>query len=327
MNHCQNIFKGMRTPSCHVSVDDRSLPLAEAVKYQRLHHQARMRPSEREMGRMADSYSPPKEMLSYYERNDEAHRLSHAEGLLEFVRAKDIIMRYLNPPPITVLDVGGGSGPYSCWLARTGYKVHLIDPVPLLVKQAEEASARQPEFPIASCSVGDARKLNHSDASADAVLCMGPLYHLTNRNDRLIALKEAYRVLKGGGLFIGAAISRYASVLDGLRQSFNDDPAFLKIVEQDLKEGQHRNTTDNIAYFTDAFLHLPEELQQEVAEAGFEQVKLISVEGPAWLFNNLDSYMNDHERQETLLRLLRLLEEAPSILGASAHMLCVARKP
>jgi hypothetical protein len=59
--------------------------------------------------------------------------------------------------------------------------VHLLDPVPKHVEQARTASARQPEYPLASAEVGDARRLPHADASADAVLLLGPLYHLVER--------------------------------------------------------------------------------------------------------------------------------------------------
>ena len=68
-------------------------------------------------------------MLSYYEEFDERSRLTKGAGLLEFFRMQDIIGRFASPPPGAVLDVGGGPGTYSCWLASLGYEVHLVDPV------------------------------------------------------------------------------------------------------------------------------------------------------------------------------------------------------
>jgi hypothetical protein len=62
-------------------------------------------------------------------------------------------------PPATVLDIGGAAGRYACWLAREGYEVHLVDPVPAHIQQSQMASALQPETPIASCTIGDARRL------------------------------------------------------------------------------------------------------------------------------------------------------------------------
>src|SRR5262249_53194187 len=144
--------------------------------------------------------------------------------------------------------------------AGRGYEVHLVDPVRELVEQARQLDAR-----IASCSVGDARTLNQKDQSADCVLLLGPLYHLIDASDRQAALNEAFRVLQPGGLLFAAAISRFASALDGLARNFLADPAFAKIVERDLATGVHENVTGKIEYFTTAQFHRPEELEKEVA--------------------------------------------------------------
>jgi len=108
----------------------------------------------------------PREARAYYDKGREAERLFGGHGVIELARTQEIILRHLSPPPGTVLDVGGGSGVYACWLASLGYRVHLIDAMPLHVEQAEVASARQPEAPLASCRLGDARRLDEPDASA-----------------------------------------------------------------------------------------------------------------------------------------------------------------
>ena len=97
-----------------------------------------------------------RDILSYYERYDEQGRLGRGFGALEFARMRDLIGRFLAPPPGVVLDVGGGPGRYACWLAAEGYQVHLVDPVPRLVEQARAAAA-QPDCRMASAVVGDAR--------------------------------------------------------------------------------------------------------------------------------------------------------------------------
>ncbi len=117
--------------------------------------------------------------------------------------------------PATVVDVGGGAGVYAIPLASAGYQVHLIDPVPLHVEQAAAAS-RQAGTPLASISAGDARELPMADDSADAVLLLGPLYHLTSREDRVTALREARRVLRPGGIAIAKALSRFYPVFEEL---------------------------------------------------------------------------------------------------------------
>jgi ubiquinone/menaquinone biosynthesis C-methylase UbiE len=122
-----------------------------------------------------------------------------AEGKLELLRTQKLLLRHLPPPPAVVLDVGGGPGIYACWLARRGYAVHLIDPLKLHVDQALEASQAQPDAPLTSARVGEARRLDFEEASAEAVLLMGPPYHLTERAERTAALGEARRVLHSAG--------------------------------------------------------------------------------------------------------------------------------
>ena len=156
------------------------------------------------------------DIISHYSQIQEEERLLTGSGALEYARSQELIDRYLPPLPAVILDVGGGPGAYSCWLAGKGYEVHLIEPSPKHVAQATKASLDQPDHPIASMSEGDARSLDHGDASCDAVLLMGPLYHLTTRDDRITALREAHRVVRPGGLVFSVAINRFASLMDGL---------------------------------------------------------------------------------------------------------------
>src|SRR5437868_5547505 len=125
------------------------------------------------------------EMEAYYAAGREADRLCHGYSRLERERTQELVRRYLPPPPAVVLDVGGGAGAYAYWLAGLGYTVHLVDAMPLHVEQAEQAAREHPLSPLASIRVGDARRLDQPTGSADAVLLLGPLYHLTDRADRV----------------------------------------------------------------------------------------------------------------------------------------------
>lgn len=265
-------------------------------------------------------------IMAFYERADETGRLLTLLGQLEFERSKEIVKRYPPSPPAVILDVGGASGRYSLWLAGEGYKVHLIDPVQGFVEEAKRASRNQPRAPIKSIRVGDARDLDFADSSADAVLMFGPLYHLVKQSDRRRALLEARRVLKRGGLLFGVGISRFASAIDGLIRGYIIDPQFVKIVEQDLRTGRHRNPTDNLAYFTDAFFRRPEELRAEIEAAGFKSLNLVAIESFGYAIPNLRQYWRNARRRQTLLGILRKIESEPSLLGVGPHLMCIARK-
>jgi ubiquinone/menaquinone biosynthesis C-methylase UbiE len=266
------------------------------------------------------------EIRAYYDAAAEEGRLQNGPPQLEFVRTQGIICRTLPSPPVTVLDVGGGPGAYALWLAELGYRVHLIDPVPRHVAQAQSRS-QQTARPLASCTVGDARDLRWKDCSIEGVLLLGPLYHLIDRAERLRALREAYRVLSPGGYLFAAGISRFASLLDGLSEDLFADPSFWRIVEQDLREGIHRNETGRLEYFTTAQLHRPEELEDEVKEGGFVGVDVIGLEGVGWLLPDFAERWRDPRRRDDLLKAAQALEREPSIRGVSAHLLAVARKP
>jgi len=264
-------------------------------------------------------------ILNFYSAADEDSRLRTGWFQLEHARTQELILRHLPPAPATIIDAGGGSGVYACWLAELGHQVHLLDVVPKHIAQAR-TSARRTKNPLASAEVGDARHLSHPDACADAVLLLGPLYHLVEKEDRLACLRETSRVLKPGGMVWAAGISHFASLLDSLTHGFFDDPVFAPIVERDLEDSQHRNPTGNPVYFTDAYFHRPGELSRELLASGFRVVEIVAIEGPAWLAQDFDRLWNEPAQRERLLNLVRKVEKEPSILGATSHIMAIGRK-
>jgi ubiquinone/menaquinone biosynthesis C-methylase UbiE len=264
-------------------------------------------------------------IATYYNEAPEESRLEHGAFRLEELRSRELIERHVPAPPATVVDVGGAAGAYAFWLAERGYDVHLVDAVPRLVEEARRRNAST-AHPLASCRVGDARALPIADESAAIVLMLGPLYHLVEASDRHTALREAFRVLRPQGVLVAAGISRCASALDGLARDLFRDARFASIVERDLRDGQHRNPTDRLDYFTTAYFHRPEELREELLAVGLRVEGLYGVEGPGWILPDLADRWTDLERRDALLRVARFLESEPSVLGCSAHLLAVGRK-
>jgi ubiquinone/menaquinone biosynthesis C-methylase UbiE len=264
-----------------------------------------------------------KEIQEHYLQGLERERLLHDEGELERLRTQAILVRYLPPAPAVLLDVGGGAGVHAFPLAEMGYRVHLLDPIKLHLEQARDHADKAPAR-LASITLGNACSLAVASGVIDSVLLLGPLYHLIEHADRLAALREAYRVIKPEGILFAAAISRFASLIDGLARGYFSDVGFRDIVAADLATGQHRNPTDNPAYFTTAYFHRPEEIAQEVNEAGFKPVRLLAIEGPAWSAAHFRAAWADPGERERLMQFLSLIEAEPSIQGSSAHIIAVA---
>ena len=265
------------------------------------------------------------DILGHYAEGVERDRLFQGRSQLERVRTQELLTRHLPPLPAVILDVGGGPGVYGRWLANQGYEVHLVDPVPLHVEQAASDPALG-DSPLASARVGDARSLEQPARSVDAVLLMGPLYHLTEGADRRQALREARRVARPSGWLFAVGISRFTSLLDGLSAGYLDDPVFARIVDQDLRDGQHRNPGNHPAYFTTAFFHRPGELQAEVRDAGWSIVETVGIEGPGWWMpREFADWWDDDTRRERLLAAVRAVEREPTLLGLGPHLMVVAR--
>ncbi len=255
-------------------------------------------------------------VLHYEDRYDEEIRLSKdGVGRLEMLRTQIILDRYLPDPPASILDIGGGPGVYATALNDRGYDVELIDIVPRHIREATARGVR--------AQLGDARDLPTPPNSQDAVLLLGPLYHLQEREERIAALREAVRVARPGSPVFAAAISRYAPAIDGLDSGFFDDPAFAGLLDRVTTTGVHDNPTGNPQYFTTAYFHLPEDLASEVEEAGLEGVEVTAVEGIGWAAADLEDRLDDEGARRKLLQLLEKLEQEPGILGASPHLLAI----
>lgn len=266
------------------------------------------------------------DIAEHYQTGYERSRvLPGGQPALEFARSLELLGRLLPPPPARVLDVGGGPGTYAGPLARRGYQVHLVDPVPLHVEQAREGAGTDPEARF-TADVGDARDLAEPGRSQDAVLLFGPLYHLTEAADRQRALAEARRVLRPGGRVLAVGISRFASLLDGLYRGWLADPSFRPIMERDLADGQHRNPdpVGRPEFFTTAYFHTPEGLAAEFRAAGLAEVALYGVEGPGW---PLRERWHDSQGRDQILFAARAAETEPSLLGFSMHIIAAGTNP
>ncbi|MET8652559.1 class I SAM-dependent methyltransferase [Nocardia aurea] len=253
------------------------------------------------------------DLVQHYSTTSEGDRLFRsAHGRLEFLRTQQLVRRVLTSP-VSVLDVGGGTGVHARWLAADGHSVHLVDPVPGHIDTAAD-------LPGVTAQVGDARRLPTADNSVDAVVMLGPLYHLTDSADRTSALREAVRVLRPGGILIAAGISRYLSALEsGANGSLDDNltPSVRKVIATGEYDGH--------VGFMPTHWHTADELRSEVHAAGLVDVQVYGIEGPAWMALDQVGPGVDQALMTAALRCAHLLEQDPRIIDTSAHLLAIAR--
>lgn len=246
---------------------------------------------------------------------DEHARLTarSAQGPLEHRRTQELVRQHL-APGARVLDVGGATGVHAAPLAADGYDVLLVDPV-------AEQVARAAGHGTFAARVGDARDLAApglalADDTFDAVLLLGPLYHLAARADRLRALREAVRVTRPGGTVAAAGITRLAALVGGGYENFGP-PAWLAVLE-------HGAAPSDIP-FPAAHFHAAAELAGEVTEAGLSDVVVHGVEGPAG--GALERVpLADPEAPaliDAALILARALSTTPGVADMSQHVLAI----
>ena len=266
---------------------------------------------------------------AYYESFGEREweRLERpADGALEWEVHRRALEAQL-PPSGRVLDIGGGPGRYSIWLAERGYQAVLADVSPRLLdiarRKAAEAGAS-----LEAVVEADAADLSRwADASFDAVLCLGPFYHLPVAAERARAAAELLRVLKPGGPAFIALISRYlflrrAIVFPDERHHLTD-PDFLRKL---MGEGRFDN--DSPGRLNQGFGTTIEEIRPFFEGAGFETMALLASEGmAAGLAQSLDVLAGeDRPAFEAAVQLIADSAGDPSLLGASNHILYVGRR-
>lgn len=250
---------------------------------------------------------------------DEWERLKrHRTEMAVTLRA---MQTYLPPAPCRVLDVGGGPGRYSIELSSRGYQVTLFDlaqkNLDLALNKATEAGVV-----LADAVHGDARDLSPlGDQRFEAVLLMGPLYHLLEESDRKLAVQQALEYLKPKGILIAAFISRFAP----FRQAAVEEPEWIHdhqaYAAQMLENGIH----DRAEKFAFAFFAHPNEITPFMESCGLTTLNLIGVEG---LVAGHELAVNELEGPawDAWVELNYRVGQEPSLHGASDHLLYIGRK-
>ncbi len=239
----------------------------------------------------------------------------------------DLTWRYLDlylPPRGRLLEVGFGTGFYTFTLARRGYRITSVDLAEAFVVRCKARAeslrlAEQTDF-----RTGDARTLDGVPCGQfDAVLLMGPLYHLVDEADRTMALRSAFERLKPGGVVLSTMLSRFGVIGDLIRKN----PAWIENNDEvrSLIGNGHRPIDAPRGGFRGYFVRY-EEVAPIHERAGFVTLEIAGLE-PA--ISSHDENYNDlkGKQRELWENLLFEISSEQSIVASSSHILYIGQKP
>ena len=225
-------------------------------------------------------------------------------------------MRYLNtfiPAGASVLDACAAYGVYAFPLAKSGYKVTagdiLVQHVDALREKRKKAPVLQNIYHGSICDLSQ-----FEDDCFDAVLNMGAYYHITDKSERDKSISESRRVLKQGGLIFVAYLPRHANFVkfcDTWKDAAKDFDLYLR-----------RGHMDDDSLFYTA---LPEDIENEVSELGFEILKNVATDGLKYVFREALNELPEDLYQKFLVHHFEMCERR-TLLGYSEHALIIARK-
>ena len=273
-------------------------------------------------------------VLAYYDAGEEFNRLRIGIGRIEFERTKELLLENLPKPPAVIYDIGGAYGEYAWWLTSLGYEVHLFDLSERNILMSDLLKDEYKGFELYSKEVCDARDVPRDNSSADAVLLMGPLYHIIDHDERIKAIKECKRLLKHGGKLFTASLTPFSVLLHNITvydpcgdtgNTWLEDKGFLRMVERELNDGCHENPDREVySGIGSAHFHSASSLRGELAEGGFGETEVHGIMGGAWLVHDLDSVWENEVSRKALMNTVRLLDGHEEILGLSGHLLGVS---
>ncbi len=264
-------------------------------------------------------------IANYYASFDEWKRLDSPEGALEFQLTCEIILNTLKPGS-SVLDLGGGPGRYTFFLADNGYRCHLAD---ISIKNIEEAKRRLKEFSnaknIDGMDVINAIDLTqYPDNSFDAVLAFGPFYHLTDREERKKCLSEIFRVTRSGG----KALIAFIPLLSGMkglieRSLLKPEQVNSETFRLALETGVFKNESDE--GFQEGYYARSEDLVSEIEEAGLVVESKRSIRGLGVRLEK--EVLSAPKHADAILQTITETAGRPEIIELCGHAIVISIKP
>jgi 2-polyprenyl-3-methyl-5-hydroxy-6-metoxy-1,4-benzoquinol methylase len=260
-------------------------------------------------------------VVDSYENYKEENRLTtNNSRRIEFLTTARIFEEYF-PPKAKMLDCAAGTGIYAFYFAEKGYNVTALDITPRHIEIISNELKSKP-YTI-QAAVNDATDLSKfDDETFDIVLCMGPIYHLTNKSLRQKCLDECKRVLKTGGLVVVAYINRFYIMPNTAMRA----KEYLKLdfVKTIVETGTITHDDKN-CFWTDSYYAIPEEMEQTLKDMSFTVIDHLSPDGLSPLLSISIDSMSESEFK-TWCEYHYMVCREKRILGAGTHGLIIGRK-
>jgi len=268
------------------------------------------------------------DVQEYYANNSEKEwkRLQrHPVTQIEFETTKRYIDKYLKKTE-TILDIGGGPGRYTFWLAERGNKVILADYTKELIDKAKRIYQRSPKIikaNILGISQEDVRNLSkYTDSEFDATICLGGvLSHLVSEEDRISAINELSRVTEKDGFIFISVISLLATIKNEIIMKFIDE-----VAEDNIFRITETGDYDGTSGFTSCHFFTADDLKQLIHNSGLELIELVGLEGFA---SHLEKQMKEFKKNDkawnNIHKIIKYYEKHPSVIDFSEHILAVCK--
>lgn len=259
---------------------------------------------------------------TYYDANPQQEWDRLERHRTEFALTMRALKRYL-PGGAAILDDGGGPGRYAIALTEAGHRVTLLDLSQGNLALAQ-AKAAERGVQLAGLVHGNALDLNpFQEAQFDAVLMMGPLYHLLEESERARAVRESLRVLKPGGLLVTSVITRYAAIRDMAAWEPEKLPGRLQLMRRLLETGVFQSP--GAGAFTDFYCFRVFELAPWLESFDLTTLEQLGQEG---IISEIEERVNglNGEAWEAWVEINEQGGRDPAMWGQAGHLLHIGRR-
>ena len=269
-------------------------------------------------------FDDTRDIAAYYNNDPEREHNRLERHQLEYDMTLRYMAEYLRDQG-HILEIGAGTGRYTLELAKRGYQLTAVDMYEKLLEIGRKRIIEQGLENQVRFILGYARDLKDvTEDRYDAVLIMGPLYHLVEEADRKVALEQSSGRLRPGGILFSSFISRFGIMGDLLRNVPNwiENRIEVQSILEIGKNPEHIPGSGFRGYFAKI-----SEIALFHEELGFETLVVAGLE-PGISSEDGDASYNKLQgtQRQLWLDLFYAISTEPSILGASRHILYIGRK-